>query len=270
MQLSRIDGALIEGNSVEMERGAAGKLHRDMIQFWNSDEGRHVPRHRHPGQHPRGLQRRDPRHLHGERDRQGDGRPRRFLPEHHDREQHGQERAGLRHRGRRGRGGEDQQQHRAAALGHRQLQGRRHSRDPGRQGCEVGLDHRQHDPQDAGGRRVPQQLAARRLQAVGLDDREQQDRAPRRHGGSTAARRRQPWRPRRRRSGTAATARPTSSATTAANIDGAERVIFSNVDFSEGDRIMLQELRYGHLLSTTPATTGAGPTRRRPTPGSTP
>ena len=39
MQLSRIDGALIEGNSVEMEKGPAGTLHRDMIQFWNAERG---------------------------------------------------------------------------------------------------------------------------------------------------------------------------------------------------------------------------------------
>ena len=119
----------------------------------------------------------------------------------------------------------------------------------------------------------PQQLAARRLQAVGLDDREQQDRAARherRHGAAAPAAGTQ-------RAVGAGGRRTTATATPTIPLQRQEhrrqeRVVFNNVDFKEGDRIILSNFDNGtfrHYAGDNAMAVNADKTTSGSTPWST-
>ena len=246
-------------------------MHRDMIQFWNTDANdtsRDILIRGNVLEAAEGV-------THGiymaNEHRQADRRPRCFLQERHDREQHGQERPGLRHRGRRGRGGEDQQQHRASALGHRQL--------PSGVDIPVILVDKDAKTVSITGNtthKTPEAVEALNnwqpddYKPVGLDDREQQDRAARHE--------RRLRRLQRRRRGAAAPRR-----VPAGGDGGADEFRYN------GDEYRRQRSASPSRMSTsgkatasssatstkapsitTPATTARGSMRTRPTSGSIP
>ena len=101
----RIDGALVEGNRIEMMNGDKGNNHRDMIQLWNNDVN--APSSDVVIRGNTLISDENTQGIYMSNDVARRRGPRLLPPGHPDREQHDQKRPDPRHRGRRDRGRDD-------------------------------------------------------------------------------------------------------------------------------------------------------------------